>query len=133
RMAWLPLQLEDDPVRRLLPDARDRLKSGSVAARDRPAQLGGRRAGDDRERDLRPDAGDGEEVDKQLPLAAVGEAVELEDVLADVEVRLDRDLVGGLALSDGRGSGMNEVADASHIEHEALGRVGSGLAAQTGD
>ena len=72
-------------------------------------------------------------MDEQLPLAAVGEAVELHRVLADVEVRLDRDLVGGLALPDGRGSGMNEVADTSHIEHEALGRVGSGLAAQTGD
>ena len=77
-----------------------------VAERDRLAQLRGGRARDDGERDLRADAAHGEEVDEQLALLGVGEAVELERVLADVEVRLDRDL----APRRRRGAGRTGVA-----------------------
>ena len=55
RVAELLLQLEHDPLGRLLADAGNRLEARGVPAHDRAAQLGGRRAGDDRERDLRPD------------------------------------------------------------------------------
>ena len=48
-----------------------------------------RRAGDDRERDLRPDAGHAEQQLEQLALVGRREAVELERVLAHVEVGLD--------------------------------------------
>ena len=99
--AELLLELEHDAIGRLLADAGDRLEARRVLAHDRTPQLGGRRAGDDGERDLRPDPADREELDEQLPLAAVGEAVELERVLPDVRVRLDRELVRGLALADG--------------------------------
>src|SRR2546423_625187 len=86
--------------------------SPSVAARDGAAQLGDRRAGDDRECDLGPDAAHREQLDEQLALAAVGEAVELERVLAHVEVRLDGDLVGRVALPHGRRCRVDEVAHA---------------------
>src|SRR5205085_1733200 len=118
---------------RLLADAGNRLEAGRVAAHDRAPQVGDGRAGDDRERDLRPDAADGEELDEQLALAPIGEAVELQRVLAHVKVRLDRDLVRGIALSDGRRRRMHEIADAPDIEHEALRRVGGGPAAEARD
>ena len=79
----LLLQLEHDPLRRLAADAGDRLEARVVVARDRAAQLGGRRAGDDRERDLRPDARDAEQQLEQLALVGRREAVELQRVLAD--------------------------------------------------
>ena len=69
RVAELLLQLEHDPLGRLLADAGDRLEAGRVAAHDRAAQVGDGRAGDDRERDLRPDAADGEELHEELALA----------------------------------------------------------------
>ena len=58
-------------------------KRVDVVARDRAAQLGRRRAGDDRERDLRADAGDAEQQLEQLALVGGREAVELQRVLAD--------------------------------------------------
>ena len=54
--AELLAKLEDDPLRRLLPDSGDRLEACVVAERDRLAELAGRRAGHDRERDLGADA-----------------------------------------------------------------------------
>ena len=60
-----------------------------IAERDRPPQLRSRRAGDDGERDLRPDTADGEQLDEELALGGVGEPVQLERVLAHVEVGLD--------------------------------------------
>ena len=56
RRRELLLQLEHDALGRLLADAGDRLEARGVLAHDRAAQLVGGRAGDDRERDLRPDA-----------------------------------------------------------------------------
>ena len=88
--AELLLQLEDDPLRRLLADPGDRLEARVVAERDRPAQLARRRAGHDGERDLGADPAHSEQVHEELALLCVGEPVELERVLADVEVRLDR-------------------------------------------
>ena len=131
--AELLLELQHDPVRRLLADAGDRLEARGVLARDRAAQFGRRRAGDDRERDLRPDAAHGEELDEQLALAPVGEAVELERVLADVGVRLDGDLVGRVALADRGRSRVDEIADAADVEDEPFRRVGDGLAAEARD
>ena len=66
---------------------------------DRAPQLRGGRAGDDGERDLRPDPADGEQLREQLALAGVGEPVELERVLADVEERLDDDLAPALGAA----------------------------------
>ena len=57
--------------------------------RDRALELGRRRARHDRERDLRPDPADPEELHEELALGRVGEPVELQRVLADVQVRLD--------------------------------------------
>ena len=67
-------------------------KRAESLERDRALELLRRRARDDGERDLRPDAAHAEELDEQRALGGVGEAVELERVLADVEVRLDRHL-----------------------------------------
>src|SRR6187551_480848 len=82
--AELLLQLEYDPLRGLLADSRNRLEARRVLQRDRAAQVGGRRARDDRQRDLRADPGDREQVLEQLALGGLAEPVELERVLADV-------------------------------------------------
>src|SRR5690242_6977283 len=92
-VAELLLQLEHDPLGGLLPDAGDRLESRRVLEDDRAPQLGGRRAGDDRQRDLRPDAVYGQQLDEQLALRRLGEPVELEGVLAYVQIRVQGDLV----------------------------------------
>ena len=131
-VAELLLQLEHDPLRGLLADPRDRLEARVVAERDRPAQLGRRRAGDDGERDLRADAADREQMDEQLALLGVGEAVELQRVLADVQVRLDRHLRPGRGAPQDGWRRRDEVPDAVDVEHEPLGaadpRAGRGAA-----
>ena len=55
-------------------------------------KLGRRRAGDDRERDLRADAGDAEQQLEELALLGSREPVQLQRVLADDRVDLDRHL-----------------------------------------
>ena len=91
-----------------------------VAERDRLAELGRRRAGDDRERDLRADPADRQQMDEELALVGVGEAVELQRVLADVEVRLDRHLRPGRRTPEDARRRGHEVADAVHVEHEPV-------------
>ena len=71
----------------------NRLEARGVVARDRAAELGRRGAGDDRERDLRPDSRDAEQELEQLALVGRREAVELQRVLAHVQVGLDRRLL----------------------------------------
>ena len=115
----LLLQLEHDPLRRLLPDAGNRLEPRRVAAHDRAAQVDDRRARDDRERDLRPDPAHGEQLHEELTLAPIGEAVELERVLAHVEVGLDGDLVGGITLALAATGGLIAYADLLRTEPDA--------------
>ena len=69
-----------------------------------------------------PDPGDREQVDEELPLSRVGEAVELQRVLAHVQVGLDDDLAGALGGAHRRRRGGEEVADAVDVEHEAVRR-----------
>ena len=128
-----PLQLEDDALRRLSPDAGNRLEPRRVLARDRAAQLGRRRARDDRERDLRADARDREQLLEELSLGGVGEAVQLEGVLADVEVRLDRHLLRASGLRERARRRLDEIADPAHVEHEAVRPAPDGLAAKLRD
>ena len=81
-----------------------------------------RRARDDGERHLRADPAHAEQADEELPLGRVREAVELERVLADVEVRLERDLATGIGTAErARGRG-HEVPDPADVEDEAVRR-----------
>ena len=112
----LLLQLEHDALRDLAADAGDRLEAGGVLAHDRAAELLGGRPGDDRERDLRPDARDAEQQLEQLPLVGRGEAVELERVLADVQVRLDRRLLAEARVHPRRR--RDEVADTADVDDD---------------
>ena len=106
--AQLLLQVEHDPLGGLEPDPWDRLEPLHVVARDRTAQLGRCRAGDDRQCNLRPDARDAEQQLEQLALLGRREPVELERVLAHDRVDLDRDLAAhraaGPTAQRGRGS-----------------------------
>ncbi len=79
------------------------------------------RARDDRERHLRPDSRDREQLHEQLPLGSVGEPVQLQGVLAHVQVRLQGDFLAALGLSESPLGRMKEVADAPHVEDDALG------------
>src|SRR6185503_5049229 len=77
------------------------------------------------------DAVDREELDEEVALRELGEAVELQRVLADVHVRVHGDLV---ALLPHRGRRrVHEVAHAADVEHEALRRARDGAAAEAGD
>ena len=86
-------------------------------------ELRGRRAGDHRERDLRADAAHGQEVHEELTLLGVGEPVQLEGVLAHVEVRLDRHLGAGGGPAQNGGRRGDEVADAVDVQDEAVRRA----------
>ena len=92
-------------------------------ARSRGAGRPGR-AGHDRQRDLRPDAGDGEQMLEQLALGGLGEAVELERVLAHVQIGLERSpLPRPRPARSAVGVTASAVADAADVEHEPLGRA----------
>src|SRR5262249_21342131 len=95
----LLLELEHDTLRRLAADTGDRLETRGVLERNRASQLGGPGAGDDGERDLGPDTGDGQKMREELPLLRVREAVELEGVLAHVQIGLEHDLLGAARLA----------------------------------
>ena len=125
RRAELLLQLEHDPLGGLLADPGDRLEARVVAERDRPAQLA--RRASRRRRRARPSGPIPLTVsrcDEQLALRGVGEPVELQRVLAHVEVGLDRHLARALgAAQHGRRRG-DEVADAVDVEDEPVGACG---------
>src|SRR5579884_3641191 len=129
----LLLQLEHDPLGGLLADAGDRLEARGVLAHDRAAQLLGRGTRHDRERHLRADTVHREELDEELALAPVGEAVELQRVLAHVQIRLDDDLVGAVGLPHRARRRRDEVADAADVEQEPLRRRADRHAAQARD
>jgi len=131
RIVFVEPELEDDALSRLLPDAGDRLEAGSVLECDRATQLRRRGTGDDRQRHLRPDAADAEEMHEEVAFLDGAESVELERVLADVQVRLHRQLVAG-APQDRRRR-LHQVAHAVHIEHEACSGEPGALAAQPRD
>ena len=115
--AELLLQLEHHSLRGLQAYALDRLEPFHVVARDRAAQFGRRRARDDGERDLGTDAGDAEQQLEQLTLVGCREPVQLQRVLADDRVNLDRDLAAAEPLR--RRRGMDEVADAVDVDDQA--------------
>ena len=74
-----------------------------------------------------------EQVLEQLALLAVGEPVELERVLANVEVGLDRDLARRRPPPERRRRRLHEVADAADVEHEAVGAAADRDAAEPPD
>src|SRR4051794_26270236 len=133
RIAELFLQLEHDALGRLPADAGNRLEAGGVLEHDRSAKLGRRRTGHDRERDLRPDAVDRQQLNEQLALAGLREAVKLQCVLPHVEVRVQRDLLGAVGEPYRGGRGSEEVADAPDVDDEPLRRVRHGASAKARD
>src|SRR5439155_414334 len=69
-----------------------------------------------------------------LALVAVREPVELEGVLADVQIRLDRDLGAQLRAPQRARRRLDEVADAADVEDEpAVGPPADGSASQARD
>ena len=131
--AELLLQLEHDPLGGLLADTGDRLETRRVLEHDRPAEVGRGRAGDDRERDLRADPRHGEEMEEELALGCIGEAVELQSVFAYVEVRLHDSLTAPLGRPHRTRGRREQVADAVHVEHEAVGRPSRECSSQPPD
>ena len=108
-------------------------RAGSPSAIARRSSSG-ERARDDGERNLRPDAAHTEEVDEELALRSVGEPVELQRVLADVQVRLERrPRRVPAARRSALGVAATQVADAAHVEDEPVRRASGRRAAQAGD
>ena len=130
RRRELRLQLEHDPLSRLLSDPRNRLEPGDVLERDRSPQLGGRRAGDDRKRDLGPDPVERDQVLGELALLPVAETVERERVLAHVQMRLDRQLIPALSRPQRGSRRVDAVPDPAHLEDEVLARTADGASTQ---
>ena len=131
--AELLAQLEHDSLSRLLADPGNRDEARDVLERDRAPQIGGRRAGHDRERHLRPDPGDRQQVLEELALGRLGEAVELERVLAHVRVDLDGDLLRALRAPQRALRRGHEVADAVHVEDERVAAQPCGPTRQASD
>ena len=77
-----------------------------------------------------PDPRHRQQMEEELALGRVGEAVELKRVLADVQVRLDDDLAPALGRPHSARGRREQVADAVHVEHEAVGRPPGERAAQ---
>ena len=70
---------------------------------------------------------------EQLPFGCIGEAVELEHVLANVQVGLEGYLVGAVgAPKHARGRG-DQVADAVHVQDEAVRAARDRLAPEPRD
>src|SRR5262249_18092679 len=129
----LLLQLEHDALGRLLADALDRLEARRILECDRTPKVGDRRARDDGERYLRPDAVHRKKLDEELALPWLRQAVELERVVANVQVRVERHLVGAVGLPRGARRRRDEIADSADVEDEAVARVRHRPAAQARD
>ena len=127
------LELEDDALGRLLADSGDRLEARRVVQGDRPLELFRRRARDDGERHLRPDAADAEELHEERALGRVREAVELQRVLADVQVRLDRHLGSAVGAPQDARRRADEIPDAPDVEDEPVDGSAGGYAAKPRD
>ena len=87
--------------------------------------------------DQRIDAADldsnDEQLEEELPLGRVREAVELEHVLPNVEVGVDRDLGSALGLPQRARRRGDQVADSADVDEQAVRRPRDRLAPETGD
>src|SRR6185503_5298002 len=88
--AELVLQLEQQPLGGLLADARHARQTCRLLQRDRLRELGDRQPRQQRQRDLRPDAVDLQQLAECAPLAVAAESVEQVRVLAHDEMREQR-------------------------------------------
>src|SRR5207253_10375776 len=79
------------------------------------------------------DPGDREQVLEELALGRLREPVELERVLAHVQVRLEGHLSPALGEARGRRSHRDRVADAADLEHELVARARDRLAPEPRD
>ena len=127
-------QLDDHALGRLAPDAGHDLEALHVARRDREPRVGDGRAGQHRERHLRPDSGDGDQPQEELTLLGGGEAVELHRVVAQDQVCEHR---GRLALrgqlAERLGGGGHAVAHPTALDHGMVGPTLQNLAVQRSD
>src|SRR5205823_9955426 len=105
-----------DRLRRLLADSRNGLEKLRVLADDGSLQLAWRVARHDRESNLRSDSTDREELLEELALAGVREAVELERVVANVQMGLEDHLVRSFGLEHRAGRREEAVADSGDID-----------------
>ena len=89
--ADLLAQLDHDPLGRALADAGHGLQAGDVAGDQRGDQLARAAAAEHRERHLRPDRLHPDEREEEVALLLGGEAVEGQRVVANDQMRVQRD------------------------------------------
>ena len=90
--------------------------------------------GQQREADLRPDAGHAQQVPEQATLVLGGESVQQVRVLAHDEVRRELDLAADLRQPvEGRHGRLELVADAVDVDDERRRRLADQPAAQVTD
>src|SRR5205085_2268300 len=73
--------------------------------------------------DLRPDARHRQQLLEEFALLEVGEAVQLEGLLAHVQVGLDAELPPAVGEPERARRGVEEVADAVHVQDQAVRRA----------
>ena len=99
-------------------DDEDRL----VLGHDRELEVGRRARADDRERDLRPDAGHGQQQREEPELLGGPEAVQRLLVLADEVVRVELERPPGLRRREDRRRREDPVADPADLDDERVER-----------
>lgn len=118
-------QFEDEAFGGFFPDAGDACEARGVAAGDGGAQFVGGGGGEDAEGDFGADAADGEQEFKEGALFDAGEAVEGEEVFADVQVGVEVDFGADFAdCAEDGARGEDLEADAAGFDDEVVGASG---------
>src|SRR6266702_3786206 len=130
----LLLQLDHEPLRGLLADARHLGQAPDIALGHRPRQLARLDAGEDVLRRTRPDVLHPDELVEDLLLLLGREAEQLERVLAHVGVGAERGLLAGRReCRERRGGELHPVADAIHVEDRVIAALLDDDPAQASD
>src|SRR5262245_21371134 len=132
--AELVLQVERDPLRDLLADPRHDGERLDVAGRDRPAERSGREHGQERERDLRPDAVHRDEEVEELALIRAREPIQDHRVVAHHHPRVHARRPADRRELRERGRRHEDVvADAADRDHDAAARALGDVAVEERD
>src|SRR5213593_3337680 len=118
----LSLQLEHDALGGLTPHAGDRGELRQVARRYGPRQLLDAGAREYRDRDLRPDAADRDQLQEEILLALRSETVQDQRVLAHVRVDPERNLASFAGkVVEGRDRDVDLVTNSLDVDEDQVG------------
>src|ERR1041384_4956305 len=130
----LAFQLEKQPLRRFLPDARDARQAPSILERDRLREVGDRKPGEDRERGAGADAGGADELAERRALFERRESIPRVRILAHDEMRVERHRIAGRGQAvEGAHRHVDLVANARDVDEHLRRILGHQPSAQPPD